>query len=241
MTMRRVLLRAMSRLVLPVAISAVGVSAQAAAEEGSALLQKECAACHNLTGPSASSLQALWARKGPDLFFAGNKYRRDWLEQWLQKPQRIRPGGMFYAANIKPGDKSDVVDESLLQPHLALDKKAAAAAADALMKLRPHDDLIAREKIEAGSISRTMGEMVFDKFAGCLACHFIEPDYGGVSGPELYTAAKRLQPEFIASFIRSPQSWDAKTWMPNKHVSDANIQKLVRYLDVLAKEATDAK
>ncbi|MEW6312651.1 MAG: c-type cytochrome [Pseudomonadota bacterium] len=239
--MRPTLHRAISWFALPVAMAAGGFSTQAAADDSPALLQKECAACHNLSGPSSPSLQALWARKGPDLFFAGNKYRRDWLEQWLQKPQRIRPAGMFYAANIKPGDKSDVVDESLLQPHLALDKKAAAAAADALMKLKPHDDLIAREKIEAGSISRTMGEMVFDKFAGCLACHLIEPDYGGVSGPELYTAAKRLQPEFIASFIRNPQAWDAKTWMPNKHVSDANIQKLVRYLDVLAKESADAK
>ncbi len=78
------------------------------------------------------------------------------------------------------------------------------AVADELMKLKPHDDLIAKEKIESGTISKQMGEMAFDKFMGCMACHFIEPEYGGFSGPELYTAAKRLQPEYIASY--HPQS-----------------------------------
>ena len=86
-----------------------------------------------------------------------------------------------------------------------------------------------------------MGEMAFDKFHGCMACHLIEPDYGGFSGPELYTAGKRLQPEYIASYIRNPQAWDPKIWMPNKQVSDANIQKLVNYLELLSKESGNGK
>jgi len=83
--------------------------------------------------------------------------------------------------------------------------------------------------------------MAFDKFLGCMACHEIEPGFGGASGPELYTAGLRLQPEFIASYIRSPQAWDPKIWMPNKRVSDSNIQKLVHYLAELAKEQGNAK
>jgi cytochrome c1 len=50
-----------------------------------------------------------------------------------------------------------------------------------------------------------------------------------------------LQPAFIASYIRSPQAWDPKIWMPNKKVSDPNIQKMVQYLSELAKEQGDAK
>lgn len=211
------------------------------AEDGAAILDKNCTSCHNLKGPAPQTLKELWDRKGPDLFYAGNKYRQDWLAEWLQKPQRIRSAGEFYGKHIKPGAKSDEVDASTLENHVALSRDDAVAVAAELMKLKPHDDLIAKEKIEPGTISKQMGEMTFDKFQGCMACHLIEPDYGGISGPELYTAGKRLQPEYIASYIRSPQAWDPKIWMPNKHVSDANIQKLVNYLELLSRESGNDK
>jgi mono/diheme cytochrome c family protein len=211
------------------------------AEDGGAILAQRCAGCHDLKGPAPQTLKALWARKGPDLFYAGNKYRQDWLVSWLQKPQRIRPAGAFYADHIKRGAKSDEIDAASLSDHVALDKDAAAAVASALMRLAPNAALLEAEKLEPGSISKTMGEMAFDKFLGCLACHQIEPGYGGLSGPELYTAGRRLQPQFIASYVRNPQAWDPKIWMPNKHVTDANLLKLVRYLDVLGKESRDGK
>lgn len=219
-------------------LSAVCINATAA--DGNEILKSNCAGCHNLTGSAPTTLAQLWSRKGPDLFYAGNKYRAEWLETWLQKPTRIRPAGMFYADNLKSGDKTEVVDTAKLTEHSALNKEQATAVTAALMNLKAHDDLIVKEAIEPGAIALSMGELVFDKFTGCLACHEIEPGYGGLSGPELYTAGARLQPAFIASFTRSPQAWDPKTWMPNKHVSDINIQKIVRYLDALSKEATNA-
>ena len=205
-----------------------------AGEDGMRLLKEKCASCHDLTGPAPKSLKQLWARKGPDMFYAGNKYKREWLVAWLQKPSRIRPAGEFYRQHIKPGPKHDVVDKSTLHPHMALPKSEAESAADALMGLKAHADLIAKEHFTAGP--SPIGEMMFDKFYGCMACHQIEPGYGGESGPELYTAGKRLTPEFMLSYIRSPQAWDPKIWMPNKHVPDANITKLVNYLIELSRE-----
>jgi mono/diheme cytochrome c family protein len=202
------------------------------------MLQESCSACHNVKGPAAQTLKAVFEKKGPDLFYAGNKYRQEWLVSWLQKPSRIRPAGMFYG-HIKAGAKGDEIDTAALKDHVALSKADATSVAAELMKLKPHDDLIAKEKIEPGTISKQMGEMAFNKFLGCMACHLIEPEYGGMSGPELYTAAKRLQPQYIASFIRSPQAWDPKSMMPNKNLSDVNIQKMVRYLDVLSKETAN--
>lgn len=205
------------------------------------MLQKECAACHKLSGPPVTTLKEAFAKKGPDLSYAGNKYRQEWLVSWLQKPQRIRPAGMYYGDHIKRGAKSDEIDPSTLTPHMAISKEDATAIASELMKLRPHDDLIAKEKIEEGTVMKQLGEMNFDKFQGCMACHLIEPDYGGFSGPEVYTAAQRLQPEFMASFMRNPQAWEPKSWMPNKQVSDSAIQKLVQYLMLLGKESANAQ
>lgn len=226
----------MKRIIFAVLL---GMSGAAAADGG--MLQKSCTACHNVTGPAAQTVKEVFARKGPDLFYAGNKYRQEWLVSWLQKPQRIRPAGMFYGDHIKPGAKSDEIDAATLKDHVVLSKADATAVAAELMLLKPHDDLIAREKIEPGTIPKQMGEMTFDKFWGCLACHLIEPEYGGNSGPELYTAANRLQPEFMASFIRNPQAWQPKTWMPNKEVSEGSIQKLVHYLQGLSQESANAK
>jgi mono/diheme cytochrome c family protein len=225
---------------LLVLIGFAGTGARAA-DEGAAILTQRCAGCHNLTGPASHTLKELWARKAPDLFYAGNKYRAEWLAAWLQKPTRIRVAGEFYADHIRSGAKSDEVDPTTLEPHPALSAADADTVTQALLRLKPRDDLIAAEKIEPGSISKSMGEMAFDKFLGCMACHEIEPGFGGASGPELYTAARRLQPGFIASYIRNPQAWDPRIWMPNKRVSDPNIQKMVHYLSELAKEHGDGK
>jgi mono/diheme cytochrome c family protein len=222
----------MKRFVL---ITLLGLSTAAFAD------MQQCASCHNMTGPAAKTLKEAFAKKGPDLFYAGNKYRQEWLVSWLQKPQRIRPAGMYYGDHIKPGAKSDEIDTTTLKDHVALSSADATAVAAELMKLKPHDDLIAKEKIEPGTITRQVGEMNFDKFWGCMACHQIEPEFGGLSGPEVYTAATRLQPGFIASFIRNPQAWQPKTWMPNKEVSEGSLQKLVKYLQVLSQESANAK
>jgi cytochrome c2 len=229
--------------ILPVAVltSVAALPSAALAADGNAILEKDCASCHNLKGPAPQTLKELWARKGPDLFYAGNKYREEWIVSWLQKPQRIRPAGQFYGDHIKRGDKRDEVDASTLKDHVALSKDDATAVARALMQFKPKSDLTAREKVEPGTISEFMGELVFDKALGCMACHRYEPDEGGLSGPELYTVSKRLQPEYIASFIRNPQAWDPKTWMPNKHVSDQNITKLVYFFNALGEKQNEAK
>ena len=217
----------------------IGFSGTAFAADG--MLQKDCASCHNISGLVAQILKEAFAKKGPDLSYAGNKYRQEWIVSWLQNPVRIRPAGMYYGDHIKHGAKSDEIDLSTLANHVALSKADATAVAAELMKLKKHDDLIAKEKIEPGTITKSAGEMNFDKFWGCMACHLIEPEYGGLSGPELYTAGNRLQPEFMASFIRNPQAWEPKTWMPNKEVNDSSILKMVRYFEVLSKESANAQ
>ncbi len=209
--------------------------------DGSSILKQRCAECHTLSGSPAQSVQAFWQRKGPDLFYAGSKYKSGWLESWLQKPRRIRPAGYHYNQHIEPGKKQDVIDKKSLHPHLALSAKDAKAVTQALMSLKAPTGMVATGAFKGGSISASFGEMVFDKFNGCMACHEIEPGYGGLSGPEVYTVAKRLQADYLVSFIHDPQAWNPKAPMPNKHTSAPNIQKLVQYLQALAKENWDEK
>jgi len=208
----------------------------ATAADGNAILKERCSSCHDLNGPAAQTVKELWNRKAPDLFYAGSKYKKEWLESWLQKPTRIRPAGYHYFQHIKPGKKRDVVDKSTLKPHLTLTSNEAKKVTDVLMAKEAKENLVKQGDFKGGSISLSFGEMVFDKFNGCTGCHEIEPNFGGSSGPEVYTAAQRLQEDYMVSFIRNPQAWNPKSIMPNKHTAEANIQKLVQYMIALSKE-----
>jgi len=209
------------------------VGPRAEAADGEAILTARCAGCHSLEGPAPTTLEALWERKGPDLFYAGNKYNADWMTRWLQKPQRIRPAGMYYGRHTRSTPKGDEIDASSLSEHPALSAEDATAVTAALMRRKAHSELIHAGEYHAGSISLAMGEMMFDKFKGCLACHRIEPDYGGVSGPEVYTAAERLQDDYLMSYMRDPQAWDPRIFMPNKRLSDRDLGRFVDYLHAL--------
>lgn len=211
-----------------------GFSAGSFAAEPAEMVSEQCSGCHQIEGPANTDLQARRERAAPPLFFAGNKFREDWLVTWLQSPTRIRPAGDFSPAHTKTTADGDVVDESTLAEHPAVDAETATAMAAYLMTLRPKDDLIAAEASYAPApVPERLGAMDFVKFKGCGACHKDTPKYGGVSGPELYTAWHRLQPEFAVSYIRNPTAWEPNTLMPVKHLQDAPIHKLVNYLKTI--------
>jgi mono/diheme cytochrome c family protein len=216
--------------------AALLITGMAWAADGEAILAQKCAGCHDLTGPAPTTLKALLARKGPDLFYAGDKYREEWVAEWLHAPTRIRPAGMFYAEHVKATDKWDVVDEATLKPHPKLPEDEAKAVAAALMTRKAKSALVDQAKVEKVKLSTVMGDLMFDKFKGCIACHRSGPDYGGASGPELYTAAERLRPEYMWAYMHDPQAFDPKIWMPNMHLSATDLNKLVRYLEMIAAE-----
>ncbi|HFD11516.1 MAG TPA: cytochrome C [Crenotrichaceae bacterium] len=203
---------------------------------GKSILDQQCVSCHTLSLTTPQTVEQLWESKGPDLSSAGVKYKSEWMTNWLQKPVRIRPAGNFYANHIKTGEKSDVIDKATLVDHPKLSSNDAKLVVDELMTLKHNQQLVKQGDYQPGTISMTLGEMMFDKFKGCLACHQIEPGYGGLSGPEVYTAANRLQEDYLISFLRNPQAWEPKNIMPNKNLKEIDLQKLVHYLRALSKE-----
>lgn len=204
--------------VVPVASSADGI------------LEAQCTVCHALKSEEKPDIERLWKRNGPDLYYAGSKFNRAWLESWLQNPVPIRPAGELYTRHVKAGDKEDVIDEASLKPHLKLSAADAKSAADALMIFKAPDTLIPQGSFKGSQVSASMGAMFFNKLRGCSACHQKGPDVGGRSAPELYTAAARLQPDYIYNFMKSPQKIDPLVWMPDLSLSEADAQRLTSYL-----------
>lgn len=191
-----------------------------------------CLTCHQVAAGSDGTVQS-----APPLFYAGNKFNREWLENWLQAPVRIRPAGGFFADHVVTLDEGDSIDIASLAPHPSVDAAEVKQLTDWLMGLRPYDQLIAESgEYSPAPISPRLGAMDFVKFKGCGGCHRDTPEYGGVSGPELYTAWQRLQPEFIVSYIKNPRAWNQQSSMPDRNLQDGQIHKLVNYLKSLHKE-----
>ncbi|MBT7180530.1 MAG: c-type cytochrome, partial [Nitrospina sp.] len=82
------------------------------------LQDKDCGSCHRL-GDSEKSFT------GPDLHYAGNKFQPEWLKQFLQNPEIIRPAGVSTAPGFLQGSSGN--------PHPSFAEKEASALSDSLM------------------------------------------------------------------------------------------------------------
>ena len=206
------------------------------AAQAPAVVQSDCAGCHALEQPdyAALGIAERVERKGPPLHYAGNKFREEWLVQWLQNPERIRPGGVFAPAHTVSTPEGDTIDPATLIEHPKLDAAQAETVAGYLMTLQPFDALIAAQAYEPGTVALRMGQMNFSKFKGCDSCHQDTFDFGGVSGPELYTAWQRLQPAFISAYIADPTAFDPHTIMPQPGLNSDEVHKLADYLKAVA-------
>jgi len=223
------------RAQLPLLLGMILLPAMAMAASGAAILQSQCAECHALQKPSDASLDRLWSRKGPDLWYAGVKFNKDWLVHWLQEPTVIRSAGVMYRKVVKPGDAGspDVIDASQVLTHMKLSAADAGAAADALLALGTDAGLVQKGAFKPGSPNTMMAALLFNKLRGCSSCHAAKPGGPPHSGPELFTAGDRLQPDYVVEYIRDPQKFDPHIWMPKLELTDADIQKLTGYLMTL--------
>lgn len=206
------------------------------AADGKRIVAEKCAACHALIPPAKEILKDRLESLGPPLHYAANKYRREWLVAWLQKPIRIWPAGPFYGRHVKTSSKGDIIDTATFVGHVALPADQANAAADYLLTLSSKAKLVASVSYAPKTVSAKMGMLNFGKFKGCSACHSDEDGYGGASGPELYTAYRRLKPEYLVSYIRDPQAWQRQSLMPNPHLKDQEVHKLVDYLKLISEK-----
>lgn len=220
------------------ALAAAVGTGSATAAGGAELLKSQCIACHAMSRPGDASAERLLSRKGPDLHYAGSKFNKEWLVSWLQSPTVLRPGGAMFLNALKAGDQGspDIFDASKVSPHPKLSAVDAAVAADALMAMTA-DDLVGKGAYKGEPLNASMASLLFNKLRGCASCHSAKAGVGGTSGPELLSAADRLQPDYVVEYIRNPQKFDPHVWMPKLDLTDADVQKLTGYLNTLKQGA----
>lgn len=216
---------------IPIALGVSGLSWSDTAQTVAA----QCASCHAIERPDYETLgrDERVRRVAPPLYFAGNKYREQWLLGFLQAPSTLYAAGYFPDHKLLDSAEGDLPNESALTNHISLSEAEAKEVTDFLMALRPFDQLIENDSYTEGKVAKRMGTMDFRKFKGCDACHQDDTDNGGLSGPRLYDAWIRLQPKYIASFLKNPLQWDPNTLMPVPQMNEQAAHKLVDYLRIL--------
>ncbi len=182
-----------------------GTAGQAGADPaaGKKLFQaKNCQQCHYTDGPAKEkTIDDQLAKKGPELWYAGSKFQRPWLGKWLADPQPIRPLLYNTLAEKNPGD------------HPKLAAAEAAAVTDFLMSLTS-------AAVKKGVIKpkrNAKGRLIFTKKMPCSGCHQYparKAIKGGLSGPSLVGAKKRLNPDWIFAYLKTPTIFKPVRAMP---------------------------
>ncbi len=162
----------------------------------------KCNGCHYSQGPATEKTIAdQLAKKGPELWYAGSKFQKAWLEGWLQDPKPIRPLAYNSLTEENPDD------------HPKLAGGDAGAVTEFLMTLTS-------DKVEAGVIKpkkNPKGRLIFVKKMPCSGCHQFPSKKkfkGGRSAPSLVGAGKRLNPDWIYAYLKDTKAFKPVRMMP---------------------------
>ena len=176
-------------------------------DEGQGVFEaNDCGSCHLMAGPVDPVPPASrGAIKGPPLWFAGNKFKVEWLSSWLETPSRVR--------RVNYGSM-----EKITSDHPALSNPDAHEVSEYLMSLT--DPALQAGKVAYAKLNRRkmfQGEKLFNKKQVCFGCHEYpsrQGDIGGFTGPSLVGAGQRLQLDWVYAFFKDPTRYYPNGRMP---------------------------
>ena len=192
------------------------------AEASPALVkEKQCDTCHRFskTGPEKSA---------PDLFFAGDKFQKDWLGSFLKQPEAIRLAGHTRDPGFLKGAPQ------YTGPHPVLNPKEAQQMTDHLMSLKILKDAPPLELPVLSKGKRVRVKILFERDYSCIACHqsynLARQPRGGVSGPSLIDAGRRLHPEWVYQWLKNPGQFITRGRMPLYKFDEETLRKMTQYI-----------
>ena len=188
--------------------------------------EKNCSACHRLFKVEKD-------KKGPDLFYAGNKFQGAWLEEYLQNPVILRKTGAINSPNFLKGGLQNV------QQHPILNKNDAVNITQELMAMTlpglPKEQI---NPLTKGQIAKTKYE--FERTFSCISCHqslnLAGKPRGGISGPSLINAGNRLKENWVANWLKNPKIFSNKSRMPVYKMDNETRLRFTKFIMTLKKE-----
>ncbi len=183
------------------------------------ILQQNCVQCHRLEGRPGSRFNL----KAPDLIWAGSKYRRPWLIDWLTgKEAPLYAKGYRWDLSEAPS-KHPVVSASEAN---AIADYFAAHNKDPRVKVGAYD-LSKVTKFEA-----SFGGMAFKAHA-CLGCHTINEDGKIIGGPQstaLQASGQRYDQDWLFRFGLNPQDFVPHSGEFLADATEPQLRAVIGYL-----------
>ena len=183
--------------------------------------EKQCGSCHRFSKDDAG-------RSAPDLFFAGDKFQKEWLRNFLKQPETIRLAGHTRDPGFLKGKPQTT------GPHPALNPQDAKQMTDHLMSLKILKDNPPLNLPALSKGARVRVKILFERDYSCIACHqsynLARQPRGGVSGPSLIDAGRRLRPEWVYQWLKDPKQFTARGIMPVYKFDEETLRKLTQYI-----------
>lgn len=183
-----------------------------------------CSSCHRFSAEESPE-----SHKAPDLFYAGNKFQKSWLEKFLQTPVVVRKAGTSTDPDFLKASST------LAPPHPTLSGKEALAMVDYLMSLSMPG--LAKGNVDDAPLSKgnkVRIKILFERNYGCIACHeginLAGQARGGISGPSLANAGNRLTADWVFNWLITPKKFIARGRMPFYNLDDESAIKLTKYI-----------
>jgi cbb3-type cytochrome oxidase cytochrome c subunit len=168
--------------------------------------ENNCRGCHKISDSGGTI--------GPDLGFEGERVNPEWLVDFLQKPDKIRPDGI----------------EPTRMPTFGFDtaqaETLAAFFAEANKADYPH---YLPEKKEIAEADTEEAWKFFWQTFSCQSCHAWNGE-GGILGPDQSDLGNRLRGEWVAKWLKNPQAFIPDIQMPNFELYPDEAEKLSNLL-----------
>ncbi|CAG0983778.1 hypothetical protein ANRL2_02642 [Anaerolineae bacterium] len=200
-----------------------GLSSAGMAEGKKAFDALKCASCHQVEGPAREkTIKDQLAKKGPELWYSGSKFKAGFLEKWLASPQPIRPLAYNSITEKNKGD------------HPRLSQKDAVDVAAYLMSLKSPEV----KTLGIVGADSPRGRIIFLKKQSCYGCHSVRARgkmAGGLSGPALAGASERLNPDWVYAYLKNPRAFKPVKMMPVYAgiLNEAETRELASYIGSL--------
>jgi len=197
MKARRIIISGMAVLFVVLASTFPRVLLGSDGARSQTLIQKTCAACHRFEGKPESRFNV----KAPDLMWAGSKYQREWVIDWLiGREEPLYPKG--YRWDVTPTPIK----------HMTVSEIDAQGIADYFEQhlIDPRVAIGAFDLSTFSAMEAEFGRKAYHEHA-CIGCHQIEEQgkvSGGPQSASLIKAGRRYKVDWLYRFGMNPQDFN---------------------------------
>lgn len=173
----------------------------------------KCYVCHSFNGYGGTL--------ATDLSFEGSRAQKQWMIDFLKKPQTLRPTLIFRMPQFNMTDQ----EATIVADYLTMVFQTP------LVKQQPMGNKAYTTE------QATTGKQLYEVKYQCQACHTIGST-GGYVGPNLSNVGNWLNASWIEEWLREPQLLLPNTIEPKRQFTQQEIEQLTAYLLTLKQAET---